>query len=252
MAESARWLSNVSSSVSSSNRARVRHVQVLDRRAQALAFVEQGLPEALGVHASSISRVPSPSRVVRRPGGGPGWSRHAHPRARPRGGRAREARNARNSARTSVSSVRRRRISSRVRSCSDSAVAAISRAFARASSTIRSASRWALARSSSAIRSAESSVLRSASSISRWRAQLALEPLHLVTQVGAVAPDVLEARGDVRQEPVDAGTLVAQGTPRQGDVPNFDRGQRHGPKLRRAEPDPCPGQSLARPESISR
>ena len=96
---------------------------------------------------------------------------------------------------------------------SASAVAAISRAFARASSTIRSASRWARARSSSAIRSAESSVLRSASSISRWRRQLALELLDLVAQVGAVAPDVLEARGDVVEQAVDAGTLVAERTP---------------------------------------
>ena len=92
----------------------------------------------------------------------------------------------------------------RIRSLSLSAPLAMSRAAERASATITSASRRACARMSSAIRSADTQRVAKRLLELLLAGELALELLELVAQVGALAPDVLEARGHVGKKLVDA------------------------------------------------
>ena len=66
--------------------------------------------------------------------------------------------------------------------------------------------------------------------------ELVLELLDLVRQVGAVAPDVLEARGDVLEHLVDERALVAEERSLEPDVPDLHRGECHGaPSLQSVE-----------------
>jgi hypothetical protein len=58
--------------------------------------------------------------------------------------------------------------------------------------------------------------------------KLAFEAFDLVAEVCAVAPHVFEARGDVLEQPIHGRPLVSERAATQSDVPNFDRGERHG------------------------
>src|SRR6266508_2710552 len=57
--------------------------------------------------------------------------------------------------------------------------------------------------------------------------ELALELLHLVAEVGAFAPDLLEAVDDGTEELGGDPTVVTERPPAQLHVPDFDRGERH-------------------------
>ncbi len=74
-----------------------------------------------------------------------------------------------------------------------------------------SASRRACARRSSAILSAESERVAKRLLELLVAGELALELLHLVAQVGALAPDVFEARRHVAEQLVGRLAVVAQG-----------------------------------------
>jgi hypothetical protein len=58
--------------------------------------------------------------------------------------------------------------------------------------------------------------------------ELALEVLELVGEVGAVAPDGLEALRDLSERPLDRRRLEAERPSREGDVPDLDRAEGHG------------------------
>ena len=77
------------------------------------------------------------------------------------------------------------------------------RASACASPTIASASLRACSLSSCDALSAETSVVRSSAFELVEADEVALELLDLVGEVGAVAPDVLEALGDLVEQSVD-------------------------------------------------
>jgi hypothetical protein len=57
--------------------------------------------------------------------------------------------------------------------------------------------------------------------------ELTFELFHLVPQIGALAPDLLEARDDLREQVVCRPPLVAERTTPKLDVPDFDRRERH-------------------------
>src|SRR4030095_6918270 len=57
--------------------------------------------------------------------------------------------------------------------------------------------------------------------------QLGLDLLDLVAEIGALAPDLLEARDDLREELVGRFALVPERPAADLDVPNFDRRESH-------------------------
>src|SRR5919108_1927592 len=57
--------------------------------------------------------------------------------------------------------------------------------------------------------------------------QLVLDLLQLVAEIAALAPHVLEARDDVREQLVGRLAVVAERPATQLDVPNLDRRERH-------------------------
>ncbi len=120
-----------------------------------------------------------------------------------------------------------RRMSRSRRSLSAIASRRTDRASACASVTISSASRRACSLTSCAARSAETSVDRSRVSSSTWRADLLLELLDPVGEVGALAPDGLEAVGDLGQRMLHDRALVAEEPTLELEVADLDGGDGH-------------------------
>ena len=130
--------------------------------------------------------------------------------------------------RAAWSSSRMRRASTESVSRSARALRVIVRASAWASETIDSASRLAWSFSSCAARSAETSVVRSSASSSRYRFSSPSSSSTRSAEVGPLAPDGLEALGDLLEQPVDLRRRYAEQAPSQLDVADLDRCVRHG------------------------
>jgi hypothetical protein len=58
--------------------------------------------------------------------------------------------------------------------------------------------------------------------------QVVLQRLHLVGEVGALAPDVLEAVGDLAEHAIDGRAAIAADALAELDVADLDGCERHG------------------------
>ena len=127
------------------------------------------------------------------------------------------------------SNARIRRTSPSRRSLSPIASRSTRRASVFASPMITSPSRRACSRMSCEARSAETSVARRSDSSSTWRAELGLERFDALHQLRPLAPDGLEAVGDLVHQAVDGRPLVAeQAAAEPVEMSDFNRCQGHG------------------------